>query len=165
MEDLVALIAAIFEALQKRGRTSRASPSMLADGSQPRSPGQLPAGRRPIGAPGSSGGSISALLRDAFSSRAPGANAQAGGTPIGAGRAAVEPPQIEANSPYTEPAASGFLAGRVASAGSTAESASVGRAAKREAGLVTALFASPQSLVAAFVVAEVLAPPVAMRER
>jgi len=34
-----------------------------------------------------------------------------------------------------------------------------------EAGLVTGLFASPQSLVAAFIVAEVLAKPVALREQ
>jgi hypothetical protein len=33
-----------------------------------------------------------------------------------------------------------------------------------EAGRVTALFANPQSLVAAFIVAEVLAKPVALRD-
>jgi hypothetical protein len=33
-----------------------------------------------------------------------------------------------------------------------------------EAGRVTALFANPQSLVAAFIVAEVLAPPIALRD-
>jgi hypothetical protein len=34
-----------------------------------------------------------------------------------------------------------------------------------EAGLVTGLFANPQSLVAAFIVAEVLAKPVALRDQ
>ncbi len=38
-------------------------------------------------------------------------------------------------------------------------------AATAEAGLVTGLFARPQSLVAAFIVAEVLAKPVALRDR
>ena len=157
MEDLVALIAAIFEALQKRGRTSRTSPSMRRDGgSQPGLPGQLPAGRQAIGMPASSGGSIAALRRDAFAARPPGPSATAAGPPIGAGRAAVGlPPQIELNSPYTKPS---VPAGPAASGVPD-------DAAKREAGLVTALFASPQSLVAAFVVAEVLAPPVALRER
>lgn len=135
MEDLVALIAAIVEALWKRGRRGPASPST---------------GRAPSGADRSSG-SIAALLRDAFSARAPGLNAAAAGMPSGA--------------PARLPAASGSPDSGLASAGSAPEFSGTGGAARREAGLVTALFASPQSLVAAFVVAEVLAPPVALRER
>jgi len=137
MDDLVALLAALFDALGKRER---------------------PATR------------LSKALRDAFAERVPASGNPAApvGSPVG--RGAPPPATPVAPAPRATPA--GVAPARaVGSAGAFSTAPGV-RAARGdapggqppEAGQVTALFANPQSLVAAFIVAEVLAKPIALRD-
>jgi hypothetical protein len=136
MDDLLALIAAIFNALTKRD--------------EPAPPGRPPA--------------LGRALRDALTERAaapaaPGAKLPArtsSTAPAARPPAAVlPPPALVGPTPAPAPA---LPAGTGVSRRPTAG------AQPPEAGRVTALFADPQSLVAAFVVAEVLAKPVALRD-
>jgi hypothetical protein len=119
MDELLALIAALFDAFGKRERSERPAPGL---------------GR---------------ALRDAFAERVgqPGAAAGPPSAPPPAG--AAPPPRPIAAPPVERlPAA--------------APQPPAGQ--PPEAGRVTALFANPQSLVAAFIVAEALAKPVALRD-
>jgi hypothetical protein len=135
MDDLLALIAAIFDAFTKRER---------------------PASR------------LGQALRDAFAERVPvpGAPAAGAGPPVSPGLSpaakAPSQPNIAPLPVARPPAGSPQSFG----AASPPDGARRGATASHppEAGRVTALFANPQSLVAAFIVAEVLAKPVALRD-
>jgi hypothetical protein len=122
MDELLALIAALFEAFNKRERPDRPA----------------------------AGTGLGRALRDAFAERAaaPGQAAAPTRPPVGL------PPGAAAQPPA--PAFSGNDAASPRRAPPAAQ--------PPEAGRVTALFANPQSLVAAFIVAEVLAKPVALRD-
>jgi hypothetical protein len=134
MDELLGLLAALFNALTK--------------GLEPAS------ARRP--AP------LGQALRDALAQRVvapagPGATSPAGPPAAPAGRprsAALQPSAPIAPAPPPPP--------QSPAAGVSRRAAPPGQAP--EAGRVTALFANPQSLVAAFIVAEVLAPPIALRD-
>jgi len=137
MDDLLALLAALFDALGKRDR---------------------PAPR------------LGKALRDAFAERVPASGTPAAreGLPVGPGARQPATPVAPAP-PAARDAAAPARDVRSAGLSSTAQGARAARGGALggqapEAGQVTALFANPQSLVAAFIVAEVLAKPIALRD-
>src|SRR5450755_1885881 len=124
MDDLFALVAAIFEALGARNR------------------------------PGGRPGPLGASLRDALGERVA-APAPRPPTP------APRPPVPASTTTVALPPTSAPVEIRAAPGGPAMPRRPAPAGQRAEAGRVTALFANPQSLVAAFIVAEVLAKPVA----
>jgi len=101
---------------------------------------------------------VAQALREALAERA---------GPPGVAAVPASPPARAAVSSSASPGAPIAGAGpAVAGAGPAmrVRPAAQGAAPSAEAGLVRGLFASPQSLVAAFIVAEVLAKPVTLRD-
>jgi hypothetical protein len=126
MDDLLALLAALFDAWSKRDR---------------------PAAR------------LGKALREAFAERVPARGTPA--APVGSKAGPGAPPSatpVAAAPPATS------AAPQLPNAAVRSAIPSSAGAQPPEAGQVTALFANPQSLVAAFIVAEVLAKPIALRD-
>ncbi|MGD0471988.1 MAG: hypothetical protein ABSB70_02105 [Candidatus Velthaea sp.] len=140
MDDLMAFIAAIFDALSNR-KGSAENPAAV------RSPS----------------GQLGRALRDALTERVAPPNVPPPREPGGAARAAAAPVPAPPRAPAPPPPAP--LPPAASGPGGPAASRRPAAAAFQapEAGRITALFSGPQALVAAFVVAEVLSPPVALR--
>jgi hypothetical protein len=141
MDDLFALVAAIFEALGARNR--------------------------PAGRPGRLGASLREALGERVAAPAPRPPTLAPRPPTLAARPptlAPRPPAPASTTTVALPQTPGPVEVAAAPGGLAIPRRPAPAGQRAEAGRVTALFANPQSLVAAFIVAEVLAKPVALRD-
>lgn len=157
MEEIAALIAAIVDAFSKRsenkgsGAVGQLRQALAERTASPRRVNATASNRPTAGVPGLS--AARELPGGAGVGGAPGPPSPPGQ----AGASLVQATQGSAGAPLS-------AAARRPDASQGPAFSSAAGSANREAGLVVGLFATPQSLAAAFIAAEILAPPLALRE-